>query len=79
MMDRTQYDIEIRHHVFVQALKRGITPDRIEDTITNGSIEMFGNDRVKFIKEGKKKTLICVGEIRGLRITIFTIEVAKIG
>jgi len=73
-MDRTKYDIEIKHHVFIRAIQRRITPDRIEDTINNGSIELFGNDRVKFIKEGKKRSLICVGEIRGLKIVIFTIE-----
>lgn len=56
-------------------MQRGISPDRIEDTINNGNVELFGNDRVKFIKKGKKRSLICVGEIRGLKIVIFTIEV----
>ena len=73
-MDRTKYDIEIKHHVFVRAIERHITPDRIEDTINNGSIELFGNDRIKFIKQGDKRSLICVGEIRGTKIVIFTIE-----
>ncbi len=74
-MDRTKYDVEIRHHVFRRALERGITPDRIEDTISGGRIKYFGNDRVKFVKQGRKRSLICVGEIRGLKIVIFTIEV----
>ena len=54
-MDRTKYEIVIKHHVFVRALQRGITPDRIEDTICSGRIERFGNDGVKFIKEGKSR------------------------
>lgn len=73
-MDRAKYDIEIKHHVFKRALERNIHPDLIENTIINGKIELFGNDRVKFVKKGKKRTLVCVGEIRGLKISIFTIE-----
>lgn len=74
-MDRTKYEIEIKHHVFIRALTRGITPDRIEDVIMNGRIELFANDRVRFVKEGSKRTLVCVGEIRGLKIVVFTIEI----
>lgn len=37
-MDRTQYDIVISHHVFMLAIERRITPDRIEDTTRNGRI-----------------------------------------
>jgi len=78
-MDRTKYDIEVKHHVFIRAMQRGITPERIENIIYNGRIELFGNDRIKFVKEGKKRSLICVGEIRGLRIIIFTIEIRNKG
>ena len=74
-MDRTQYEIKIKHHVFIRALQRGLTPDRIEEVIMNGRIEFFANDRVRFIKAGSRKTLVCVGEIRGIKIVIFTIEV----
>lgn len=73
-MDRTKYDIDIKRHVFVRAMQRGITPDRIEDTIMNGRVEHIANDRIRFVKEGSKRTILCVGEIRGLKITIFTIE-----
>ncbi len=45
-MDRMHYEIEIKHHTFIRALQRGITPDRIEDVIKNGKIERFGNDRI---------------------------------
>lgn len=73
-VDRTKYEIEIKRHVLKRAFQRGITPNRIEDTIFNGGIELFGKNRIKFVKKGKKRTLICVGEVRGLKITIFTIE-----
>ncbi len=73
-MERDKYDIVIKHHTFIRAMQRGITPDRIEETIKCGKIKYFGKNRVKFVKEGKKRNLICVGEIRGLRIEIFTIE-----
>ena len=74
MIDRTQYELEIKHHVFIRALQRRIAPDLIEDTIKNGRIETFGKNRIRFVKQGNKRTIICVGEIRGLKIVIFTIE-----
>ena len=69
-MDRTKYEIDIKHHVFVRALQRKIHPDLIENCIKNGSIERFGKNYVKFIT----RLVICVGEIAGLRIKIITIE-----
>ena len=73
-MDRTKYDIEIKHHVFKRALQRNIHPDLIENVILNGKIERFGKNHVKFIKKGKR-TIICMGEITSLKIKILTIEV----
>lgn len=73
IMDRTQYDIEIRHHVFIRAIQRGIHPDLIENTIKNGKIERFGKNYVKFIS----KSLMCVGEVSGLKLKIITIEWRK--
>lgn len=73
-MDLSNYDVEIRHHVFIQAMKRGIHPDFIEDTLTKGKMERFGKNGVKFISEGSKRTIICVGEMIGTKIRIFTIE-----
>jgi hypothetical protein len=35
-MDRTKYNIEIRHHAFIRAMQRQIHPDLVEDTIMNG-------------------------------------------
>lgn len=73
-MDRTRYDIDVKRHVFIRATQRGVTPDRIEEVLMSGRLERIGNDRVRFVKEGKKRDIICVGEVRGLRIVIFTIE-----
>lgn len=72
-VDVSLYDIEIRRHVFVQAMKRGIHPDVIEDTLRNGRVETYGKHGVKFVCEGKR-TIICVGQMIGNKIKIFTIE-----
>ena len=69
-MDISRYEIEIKHHVFKRALQRNIHPDRIEDTLKKGKVKRFGKHYVKFIT----KSLICVGEISGLKIKIITIE-----
>lgn len=60
--------------MFIQSLKRGIHPDIIEDILKNGTIKKYGKHGVKFIKKGSKRTMICVGQIIGMKIKIFTIE-----
>ncbi len=69
-MERGKFQIEIKHHVFIRAMQRGIHPDRIEDTLMRGKLCRFGKNYVKFIT----KSLICVGELKGTRLKIFTIE-----
>lgn len=69
-MDRTKYDIEIKHHVFIRAMQRGINPDAIEKAVMNGKIERYGKNYIKFIT----KSVICIGEVSGLKIKILTIE-----
>ena len=73
-MDISKYDVEIKRHAFLRALERGIDPDMIEQTLLRGKMEKFGKHGVKFINKGAKRTIICVGEILGTRIRIFTIE-----
>ena len=46
----------------------------IEDTLLKGKIKRHGKHGVKFINKGSKRTIICVGEMTGMKITIFTIE-----
>jgi hypothetical protein len=72
-MDISQYDVDIKRHVFMQEMKRGIHPDLIEDTLHKGRVERYGKQGVKFISKGKR-TIICVGQISGTTIKIFTIE-----
>lgn len=72
-MDRTKYEIDIKHHAFIRAMQRGITPDIIENCIKVGGIKRFGKNYIKFIS----KSVICVGEIDGLKIKIITIERRK--
>ena len=73
-MDITQYEIEIKRHAFIRAMERGITPDMIEATLKGGKLEYFGKNNVKFCKEYKNFTVICVDEIIGTKIKIVTIE-----
>lgn len=72
-MDLSKYDVEIKHHVFVRAMQRGIHPDLIEDTLRKGKMERFGKHYVRFVS----KTLICVGELTGLKLVVMTIERRK--
>lgn len=72
-LDWKDYEIEIRHHVFVRAMERSITPDLIDYCIMNGKVKRFGKNYVKFIT----KSLICVGEVSGLKLKIITIERRK--
>ncbi len=73
-MDVSQYNIRIRNHALIRAVERGIHPDLIEDALREGKIKRYGNDGVKFISKGSKRTIICVGQVAGSRIVIFTIE-----
>lgn len=73
-MDISKYDIEIKHHVFIRALERGIHPDLIEDTLLKGKIKRFGKHGIKFVGKGPKKTIICVGELTGNKLKVLTIE-----
>lgn len=73
-MDISKYDVQIKRHVFVRAMERGIHPDLIEDALRKGKIERHGKHGVKFVSKGSKRPIICVGQIVGTRITIFTIE-----
>ncbi|MBI2673166.1 hypothetical protein HYX19_02805 [Candidatus Woesearchaeota archaeon] len=72
-MDRTKYEIEIKHHAFIRATQRKISPDLIENCIKSGKVKKFGKNHVKFIS----RSTICVGELVGLKIKIITIEGRK--
>lgn len=75
IMDITQHDFEIRRHAFLRAVERQVTPDMIEATLKGGKIKRFAKNRVKFYKQYKRFTVICVGELMGTKIKILTIEV----
>jgi len=76
-MDLSKYDLIIRRHAFDQALRRGIHPDLIEQTLLKGKLKRFGKHGVKFINKGKKRMIICVGELIGNKIKVITIEEVK--
>ncbi len=69
-MDLSRYEIELKHHAFIRATERKITPDLVENCIKNGKIEKFGKNYIKFIS----KSIICIGELKGLKIKIITVE-----
>jgi len=73
-MDVSRYELEIKHHVFKRAMERGIHPDMIEETLLKGKLERHGKHGIKFINKGAKRTIICVGELIGTKLKIFTIE-----
>ena len=69
-MDISKYDIEIKRHAFIRAIQRGIHPDLIENTLIKGKVKRFGKNYIKFVS----KTIICVGEISGIKLKIITVE-----
>jgi len=73
-MELSKYELEIKRHAFIQAMKRNVTPDMIEATLKGGKIERFAKNNVRFIMDYKRFTVICVGEISGAKIKIITIE-----
>jgi hypothetical protein len=61
----------------VHAVKRAreiAFPDQVYDVLRTGKVKTFGKQGIKFIKKGKKGTIICVGEDIGYCIIIKTIE-----
>ena len=73
-MDISKYELVIKRHVFEQAMKRGIHPDMIEETLLKGKVKKFGKHGIKFVSRGSKRTIICVGELIGTKLKIITIE-----
>jgi len=70
MVNINDYELEIKRHVFIRAMQRGISPDLIEATLRRGKQKRFGKNYIRFVK-GK---VICVGQIIGNIIKIITIE-----
>ena len=65
----------IKVHAIKRARRREIAfPDQVYDTIQTGKVKRFGKNYIKFIKKGKKGSIICVGEDLGHAVIIKTIE-----
>jgi hypothetical protein len=58
-------------------MERGVTPDMIEATLKSGKIERFGRRNIRFRKEYRRFTVICVDEIVGDIVKIVTIETRR--
>ena len=76
-MDIHRFTIEMSKHALIRAWERGITPDMIEATIRGGIIEKFGKNNVRFIKQYKRKTVMCIDDIRGTTIVIVTVVIRE--
>jgi len=70
--DLSKYTIRMTEHVFLRALERDIDPELLP-LVLQGETCRFGKNYVRFTRPGKR-TLICVGEIKGNVIKIFTVE-----
>ena len=73
-MEISYLNIDIRRHALIRAMERCITPDMVEATIKCGKIERFGKNYIRFSKQYKRFTVICIGEVAGTRLKIITIE-----
>ena len=76
-MDIHRFTIVITRHTIIRAMERGVTPDMIEATIRGGIIERIGKNNFRFIKQYKRKTVICIDEIRDTTIVIATVVIKE--
>ena len=73
-MNVGECEFEIKRHAFIRAMERGVSPDMIEATLRGGKVERFGKNNLRFSKNYKRFTVICIGEMTGEKIKILTIE-----
>ena len=67
--------IFIKVHVIKRARERKIAfPDEVYAVLQTGKVKRYGKHGIKFVKRGKKGSIICVGEDLGYCIIIKTIE-----
>lgn len=67
--------IVITAHAIKRCRERDIGfPDQIYDTIHTGKVSQFGKNYLKFKKESKYESIICIGEDVGHCIVIKTVE-----
>ena len=67
--------IIIKVHAIKRAREREIAfPDQVYSAIQSGTVKRFGKHGIKFIKKGKKGSIICVGQDVGYAIIIKTIQ-----
>ena len=70
-----QKPVWIKAHAIKRARERDIIfPDMIYATILGGRATRFGKNYLKFVKEYKQGTVICIGEDLGHTIIIKTVE-----
>ena len=70
--DVSKYGLDITEHALVRAEERGIEPELVLQAF-QGKVVRFGKHGIRFVCRGKR-TITCVGEIKGNVIRIFTVE-----
>ena len=77
-MEELYYDnkqIFITTHAIKRARTRNIAyPDQVYNVLKSGKVLKFGKNLIKFIKNTKQGSIICIGEDLGNSIIIKTIE-----
>lgn len=73
-MDISKYEINISKHALYRAIQKNIDADNIKSILKKAEVQRFGKHGIKFINKGSKRTVICVGQIIGTKIKIFTVE-----
>ncbi len=65
----------IRMHVIQRAEERGILyPDQVLQVVNEGKVKRFGKRGIKFVKQSREGSIVCVGEETSQTVTIKTIE-----
>ena len=73
-MDISRYQIELTRHALWRSYLREIDLEEIEATVQGGTIERIGKHCLRFRKCYKDGEVICIGKIKGLMISLLTVE-----
>ncbi len=70
-----QKEVWITVHAIKRARERNIIfPGMVYATILGGKLYRFGKNQLKFVKEYKRGSVVCIGEDLGPSIVIKTVE-----
>lgn len=73
-MDIFQMEIDLSRHALDRANERDVDISLIKNCVRCGKMEVIGKDYLRFTKKFKKRTIICIAQIKKEHITIITVE-----